>query len=149
MKSNCLPLSECISQEPVFIKHSGFFLAGDLLFIPVPEWEGWGLIQPEKRESMDHRARWEFYFYPKEEREWIFLRITWPLVPEIVLGFIYPEDRRILEEIALKRCLALIDRPLVEGWPQAFSKGVVVNDIPVDLLKVFGIDFDHGQNLIQ
>lgn len=27
--------------------------------------------------------------------------------------------------------------------------GVVVNDIPVDLLKVFEIDFDRGQNLIQ
>ena len=26
--------------------------------------------------------------------------------------------------------------------------GGVVKDIPVDLLKVFGIDFDDGQNLI-
>jgi len=77
------------------------------------------------------------------------LRITWPSISEIVLGFIYPDDCRILEEIALHRCLALTDQPLIEGQPHPFSKGVVVNDIPVDLLKVFGIDFDHGQNLIQ
>jgi len=135
--------------KAALFKDSDFLPTGDLLLIPVPEWEGWRLIQPEKRESMDHRTRWEFYFYPKEERGWIFLRITWSLVPEIVLGFIYPEDRRILEEIALKRRLALIDRPLVEGWPHAFSKGVVVNDIPIDLLKVFGIDVDRKQSLIQ
>jgi hypothetical protein len=34
-------------------------------------------------------------------------------------------------------------------YPHPFSKGVVIKDIPVDLLKVFGIDFDPGQNLIQ
>lgn len=98
---------------------------------------------------MDHLARWEFYLYPKEERGWVFLRITWPSVSEIVLGFIYPEDRRILEKIALHRQLALTDQPLIEGQPYPFSKGVVVNDIPVDLLKVFGIGVDYGQNLIQ
>jgi len=98
---------------------------------------------------MDHLARWEFYFYPKEERGWVFLRITWPSISEIVLGFIYPDDRRILEEIAVHRRLALTDQPLIEGQPHPFSKGVVVNDIPVDLLKVFEIDFDRGQNLIQ
>ena len=136
-------------RKAVFLKDSGFFSTEDLLFIPVPDWEGWELIQPEKMESMDHCARWEFYVYPKNERGWIFLRITWPSVTEIVLGFIYPEDRRILEKIALHRRLALIDCPLVEGWEHAFSRGVVVNNIPVDLLKVFGIDVDCGQNLMQ
>lgn len=121
----------------------------DLLFIPVPEWEGWELIQPGKKEFIDHLVRWEFYFYPKGERGWVFLRITWPSISEIVLGFIYPDDLRILEEIAMHRRLALTDQPLIEGQPHPFSKGVVVNDIPVDLLKVFGIDFDRGQNLIQ
>jgi len=149
MKSNCLPLSDCISQEVVFIKHSGFFLAEGLLFIPVPSWEGWKLIKPRKMESIDHRARWEFYFYPKEERGWIFLRVTWPSVSEIVLGFIYPDDRRILEKIALHRRLALTDQRLIEGLPRPFCRGAVVNDIPVDFLKVFGIDFDSRQNLIQ
>jgi hypothetical protein len=58
-------------------------------------------------------------------------------------------NRRILEEIALHRQLALTDQPLIEGQPHPFSKGIVIKDIPVDLLKVFGIDFDPGQNLIQ
>ena len=131
------------------LRITDFLLPGDLLFIAVPGWEGWESVQPEKRESMDHLARWEFYFYPKEERSWIFLRTTWPSVSQIVLGFIYPDDHRILEEIALHRRLALTDQPLIEGRPDPLSKGVLVNDIPVDLLKVFGIDFDHGQNLIQ
>ena len=137
------------SQKTVLVKNSDFLLTENLLFIPVPGWEGWESIQPEKRESMDHLARWEFYFYPKEERGWIFLRITWPSVSQIVLGFIYPDDRRIIERIALQRRLALTDQPLIEGQPHASSKGVVVNDIPVDLLKVFGIDFDSRQNPIQ
>jgi hypothetical protein len=135
--------------KAVLLKNSDFLLTEDLLFIPVPNWEGWELILPRKMESMDHLARWEFYLYPKEERGWVFLRITWPSVSEIVLGFIYPEDRRILEKIALHRQLALTDQPLIEGQPYPFSKGVVVNDIPVDLLKVFGIGVDYGQNLIQ
>ena len=57
-------------------ENSGVFLTEGLFFIPVPEWEGWELIQPRKMECMDHLPRWEFYFYPKEERDWIFLWIT-------------------------------------------------------------------------
>lgn len=100
-----------------FRKEGAVIKREDLLFIPVPGWEGWELILPEKGESMDHLARWEFYFYPKEERGWVFLRITWPSISEIVLGFIYPDDRRILEEIAVHRRLALTDQPLIEGQP--------------------------------
>jgi hypothetical protein len=149
MKSYCLPLSECISQEPVLIKHSGFFLAEGLLFIPVPEWEGWKCIDFEKGKTIAHFVRWEFYFHPRNGDGWIFLRITWPSVSQIVLGFVYPDDRKILEMIALHRRLALTDQALIEGRLYPFSNGIVVNDIPVDLLKVFGIDFDRGQNLIQ
>ena len=56
--------------------NSGIFLTEDLFFIPTPERGGWELIQPREMEGMDHPARWEFYFYPKEEKGWLFLWIT-------------------------------------------------------------------------
>lgn len=131
------------------LRNTGFLLTEDLLFIPVPGWEGWGLIQPEKRESMDHLARWEFYLHPREQRGWIFLWITWPSVSQIVLGFVYPDDRKILEMIASHRRLALIDHSLIGNLQHPLARVIIINDIPVDLLNVFGIDFDSGQNLIQ
>jgi hypothetical protein len=149
MKSNYLPLSDCISREPVFIKHSGFFLAQGLLFIPVPEWKGWKYIDFEKGEPMDHFARWEFYFHPRNGQDRVFSRITWPSVSQIVLGFGYPDDRKILEMIASHRRLALIDHSLIGNLQHPLARIIIINDIPVDLLKVFGIDFDSGQNLIQ
>ncbi len=61
---------------------------------------------------MDHLARWEFYFYPKEERGWIFLRITWPSVSQIVVHLRvksitgdydpYKEVKKKQNELALK-----------------------------------------------
>jgi hypothetical protein len=121
----------------------------DLLFIPVPGWEGWESILPKKRESMDHLARWEFYFYPKEERGWVFLRITWPSVSQIVLGFVYPDDRKILETIASHRRLALIDHSLIGNLHHPLARVIIINDISVELLKVFDIGFCYEKNLIQ
>jgi hypothetical protein len=149
MKSNCLPLSECISQEPVFIKHSGFFLAGGLLFIPVPEWEGWKCIDLRKGQPIDHFARWEFYFHPRNGHAWVFLRITWPSISQIVLGFIYADDRTLLEMIASYRRLALMDHSLIGNLPHPLARGIIIDDIPVELLKVFEIGFCYGNNLIQ
>jgi len=149
MKSNCLPLSECISQEPMFIKHSGFFLTEDLLFIPVPEWEGWKCIDFEKGEPIDHFIRWEFYFHPRNGHGWIFLRVTWPSVSQIVLGFVYPDDRKILEMIASNRRLALMDHSLIGNLPHPLARGIIIDDIPVDLLRVFEIGFSYENNLIQ
>jgi hypothetical protein len=149
MKSNCLSLSECISQEPVFIKHSGFFLTEGLLFIPIPEWEGWKRIDFEKGESIDHFSRWEFYFHSKNGQAWVFLRITWPSISQIVLGFIYPDDRVILEMIASYRRLALMDHSLIGNLPNPLARGIIIDDIPVDLLKVFDIGFPYEKNLVQ
>jgi|GEM_PF-6569753 len=98
---------------------------------------------------MDHLARWEFYLHPREQRGWIFLWITWPSVSQIVLGFVYPDDRKILEMIASHRRLALIDHSLIGNLQHPLARVIIINDIPVDLLNVFGIDFDSGQNLIQ
>jgi hypothetical protein len=130
-------------------RNTGFLLKDDLLFIPVPGWEGWELIQPEKRESMDHMARWEFYFHPKEQRGWIFLRITWPSVSQIVLGFVYPDDRKLLEMIASHRRLALIDHSLIGNLHHPLARVFIINDIPVELLKVFDIGFCYEKTLIQ
>jgi hypothetical protein len=135
--------------EAVVLKNAGFFIVGGLLFIPVPEWEGWKYINHEKYESVDHFARWEFFFYPKSEPLWIFLRITWPSVTQILLGFVYPDDRKLLEEIVLHRRLALLDRPLIEGRPHPLPSGILVDDIPTDLPEVFGIGFGYGRNTIQ
>lgn len=136
-------------QEAVVLKNTGVFLIEGLLFISVPEWEGWKYISHEKYESVDHVARWEVFFYPKGERYWIFLRITWPSLTQILLGFIYPDDRKILEVIVSHRRLALLDRPLFEGRPHPLSSGILVDDIPTDIPKVFGIGFRYGENAIQ
>jgi len=136
-------------QEAVALKNTGFFLTEGLLFISVPEWEGWKYINYEKYESVDHFARWEVFFYPRGERFWIFLRITWPSVTQILLSFIYPDDRKLLEEIILHRRLALLDHPLLEGRPHPLSSGILVDDIPTDFPEVFGIGFRYGRNAIQ
>jgi len=136
-------------QEAVALKNIGYFLAEGLLFIPVPEWEGWKYLRSETSESLDHFARWEVFFYPRDERFWIFLRITWPSITQILLGFIYPDDRKLLEEVALQKDLALLDQPLLNnGEPNPLSNGVIVHDIPIDVLEVFGIGFDHGKNTL-
>ena len=136
-------------QEAVVLKNTGFFLTEGLLFISVPEWEGWKYINHEKCEFVDHFARWESFFHPREGRFWIFLRITWPSVPQIILGFVYPDDLRLLEEIARHRRLGLLDLPVLEGQPHPLSKGIIVHDIPTDLLRAFGIGQVHGKNSIQ
>jgi hypothetical protein len=135
-------------RDAVVPKNTGFFLIEGLLFICVPEWEGWKYINHEKYESVDHFARWEVFFYPRDERFWIFLRITWPSVTQILLGFIYPDDRKLLEEIVLHRRLALLDRPLTEGLPHPLSSGIIIHDIPVDVLMALGIDSKDGKKSI-
>jgi hypothetical protein len=132
----------------VALKNAGFFLTLGLLFIAVPEWEGWKYITHEKYESVDHFARWEVFFYPRGERFRIFLRITWPSVTQILLSFIYPDDRKLLEEIILHRRLALLDHPLTDGLPHPLSSGILIDDIPVDLPKVFGIGSENGEKSI-
>ena len=136
-------------EETVHLKHSGFFLTEGLLFIPVPEWEGWKCIDFQKGEPIDHFVRWEFYFHPRNGQGWIFLRIVWPSVSQMVLGFVYPDERKILETIASYRRLALIDHALMGNLPHPLTKGIIIDDIPVDLLKVFEIGFSDEKNLIQ
>ena len=136
-------------QEAVVLKNTGFFIAEGLPFISVPEWEGWKHINHEKYESVDHFARWEVFFYPRGERFWIFLRITWPSFTQILLSFTYPDDPKLLEEIDLHRRLALLDHPLIEGRPHPLSSGILVEDIPTGLPEVFGIGFRYGRNAIQ
>jgi hypothetical protein len=134
--------------EAVALKNAGFFLTQGLLFIAVPEWKGWQYINHEKYESMDHFARWECFFHPRNERLWIFLRITWPSLTQILLSFIYPDDRKLLEEIVLHHRLALLDRPLTKGLPHPLSSGILIDDIPVDVPMVFGIGFEDGKKSI-
>ena len=136
-------------QDAMVAKNTGFFIVEGLLFISVPEWEGWKYINHEKYESVDHFARWEVFFYPRGERFWIFLRISWPSVAQILLGFIYPDDRKLLEEIVLHRHLALLDQPLLNGQLNPLSRGIIVDDIPTDVLEVFNIGVNHGKNTIQ
>jgi hypothetical protein len=136
-------------QEAAVLKNIGFFLTEGLLFISVPEWEGWQYIRHEKYESLDHFARWEVFFYPRGERLWIFLRITWPSLTQILLSFTYPDDRKLLEEIILHRRLALLDQPLLNGQLNPLSRGIIVDDIPTDVLEVFNIGVNHGKNTIQ
>ena len=136
-------------RKTVFLKDSNFFSPEDLLFIPVPGWEGWKCIDFEKGEPVDHFVRWEFYFHPRNGDVWIFIRIAWPSVSKIVLGFVYPDDRKILEVIALYRCLALVDHSLIGNLPHPLARGIIINDIPVDFPKIFGIDVYCGQHLMQ
>jgi hypothetical protein len=136
-------------QEAVVLKNTEFFLAEGLPFVSVPEWDGWKYINHEKNESVDHFARWEVFLYPRGERFWIFLRITSPSLTQILLGFIYPDDRKLLEDIMLHRRLALLDHPLLEGRPHPQSTGILVDDIPTDLPEVFGIGLRYGRNAIQ
>lgn len=135
-------------RDAVVPKNTGFFLIEGLLFICVPEWEGWKYFRSETSSSLDHFARWEVFFYPRGERFWIFLRITWPSVTQILLGFVYPDDRRLLKEIVLHRRLALLDRPLTKGLPHPLSSGILIHDIPVDVPMVFGIGFKDGNKSI-
>jgi len=126
-------------KDAMFLKDAGYYFIEDSLFIPVPQWEGWKQIESANEGTMDHFARWEIFFPPGEERWWVFLRITWPSITQILLGFVYPDDDKILEEIALHRRLALLDLPLMGGQPHPSSKGVMVHDIPTDVLRVIGI----------
>lgn len=129
-------------------KNTGFFMGEGLLFISVPEWEGWQYINHEKYESVDHFARWEVFFYPKGERFWIFLRITWASLTPILLGFVYPDDRKLLQEIVLHHHLALFDRPLIKGLPHPLSCGILIDGIPVDVPMVFGVGSENGKKTI-
>ncbi len=128
--------------EAMFLKDSGYYLTENLLFIPVPQWEGWKRIELADEGTIDHFARWEVFF-PSEEYWWVFLRITWASIGQIVLGFLYPPEQGLLEKILLHRRLALVDLPLLEGQLNPLSRGIVIDDIPGYLLRVIGID--HGQ----
>lgn len=135
-------------QEAAVLRNIGYFLGEGLLFIAVPEWEGWKYLRSETSESTDHFARWEVFFYPRSERFLIFLRVTWPSFTQILLSFLYPDDRKLLEEIILHRRLVLLDQPLLNSQPNPLSSGVIVDDIPTDIPEVFGIGFDHGKKTI-
>jgi len=133
-------------REAVVLKDTGYFLTESLLFICIPGWQGWKKFEPASEETVDHFARWEIFFPPGIESWWIFLRITWPSMTDILLGFVYPADDRILEQIVLHRCLALIDLPLMGGQPNPLSKGIMVDDIPADTLRVIGIGPGYASN---
>ena len=135
-------------QEALFLKKTGCFLAKGLLFIPVPEWAGWKHLRSELENTVDHIARWEFFFLP-DEGVWVFLRITWVSISQILLAFFYPDDYELLAEIALHGRLALLDLPLLEGQPDPLSKGVLVHNIPVDLLRVLDIGSGYSKNVVQ
>ena len=126
-------------QEALVLKDTGYYLAENLLFIPVPQWEGWKQIESADEGTIDHFARWEVFF-SSEENWWVFLRITWPSMPQIVLGFLYQPEHGILQKILLHRRLALVDLPLVEGQLNPLSRGIIIDDIPGDLLRVIGIE---------
>jgi hypothetical protein len=126
-------------REAVVLKNTGYFLTESLLFISIPDWQGWKKFESASEETVDHVARWEVFFPPGNESWWVFLRITWPSITDILLGFVYPDDDRILEQIVLHRRLALIDLPLMGGQPHPLSKGVMVDDIPIDLLEGIAI----------
>ena len=55
-------------------------------------------------------------------------------------------DRKVLEQIILHRCLALIDLPLMGGQPNLLSRGIMVHDIPADTLRVIGIGPGYASN---
>lgn len=134
-------------QSALILKKTGVFLAKGLLFISVPKWAGWKHMESEMEKTVDHFARWEFFFLP-DEGLWVFLRITWVSIPQILLAFFYPDDYELLEEIALHRRLALLDLPLLEGQPDPLSKGVLVHNIPVDLLRVLDIGSGYSKNVV-
>ncbi len=124
--------------EAMVLKDTGYYLAESLLFIPLPQWEGWKKIEAAGKGTVDHFARWEIFF-PTEEYWWVFLRITWASTAQIVLGFLYPAEHGLLEKIVLHRRLALVDLPLLEGQLNPLSRGVLIHDIPTDLLRIIGI----------
>jgi hypothetical protein len=127
-------------REAIVLKETGYYLAENLLFIPVPQWEGWKQIESANEGTVDHFARWEVFFPPGEKRWWVFLRITWPSIAQIVLGFLYPNEQSLLEKIFLHRHLALVDLPLLAGQLNPLSRGIIIHDIPTDLLRAIGIE---------
>jgi len=126
-------------REAIVLRDAGYYLTENLLFIAVPQWEGWTRIESADEETVDHFARWEVFF-AAEEYWWVFLRITWPSIAQMVLGFLYPSDHALLEKILLHRRLALIDLPLLEGQLNPLSCGMIIQDIPRDPLGAIGIE---------
>ena len=127
-------------REAIVLKDTGYYLVETLLFIPLPQWEGWKRTESADEETVDHFARWEVFFPPGEERWWVFLRVTWPSIAQIVLGFLYPNEQSLLEKILLSRCLALVDLPLIDGQLNPLSRGIIIHDIPTELLSAIGIE---------
>jgi len=142
LKEDNESLSELASRlrEAKVLKDTGYYLTENLLFIPVPQWEGWKRIESADEGTVDHFARWEVFFPPGEDYWWVFLRMTWPSIAQIVLGFLYPTEHGLLEKVLLHRRLALVDLPLLEGQLNPLSRGIIIHDIPVDLLRVIGIE---------
>lgn len=124
--------------EAILVANAGYCFTENLLFIPAPQWKGWKNIFDEG--IVGHFARWEIFFPRGEEFWWVFLRITWPSVTQIVLGFTYPAENMLLEKILSQRRLVLIDLPLHGGQLNPLSRGIIVDDIPEDLPRMIGIE---------
>jgi hypothetical protein len=144
-KSSSETLSSCM-EEALFLKETGYFVNENMVFIPVPEWPGWKIFEEIAEETIDHIARWEIYFPWGNEHWFVFLRITWPSLPQILLGFISPDEDKILEMILYYHRLVLLDSPLVAGNPSPLCKGIIINDIPTGTLKMAGLGLNCLSN---
>ena len=126
-------------KEAIFLRDTDYLLTETMVFIPVPDWPGWKIFEEMDDGKVDYIARWEVYF-PSDRDCWlIFLRITWPAVAQILLGFISPAEDKILEQIFSHRQIMLLDFPLSEGRPNSLSKGILIHNIPTETLKMIGI----------
>jgi len=132
-------LDACI-KDPVSVAKTGAFYTGDFLCIPLPRWEGWKQFDCTREQTFGHVARWEIYFTTGDEQFTIILRVTWPALAEVVLEFLYPDDRLLVSLIVRHRYIALLDRKLRDGEPDPCSHGIMVEEIPCDLPVWFDLD---------
>jgi hypothetical protein len=141
-------LDACI-KDPFSVAKTGAFYTGDLLCIPLPGWEGWRQTDYTRKRTFGHVARWEIYFTTGAEQFTIILRVTWPLLAEVLLEFLYPDDRLLVSLIVRHRCIALLDRELLDGEPDPRSYGIMVEEIPCDLPVWFGLDSSFPRDWLQ
>lgn len=126
-------------RSAVRVAEAGFSCASGLLCVAVPDWQGWKELDFTREQTFGHLARWEIYFTSGTEEFTAILRVTWPSLTEILLKFIYPDDRGLVSVIARQGCIALLDRQLRNGQPDPRSRGMMLEQIPSDLPDLFGL----------
>lgn len=138
----------CI-RDAVRVAETGYCYTRGLLCVSVPDWQGWNQIDFTREQTFGHLARWEIYFVSGTKELTTILRLTWPSLTGLLLKFIYPDDRGIVSMITRGGRIALLDRPLRNGEPDPFSRGMMLEQIPSDPPEWLGLDWPFSCDWVQ